>query len=162
MSKEDVFLQLVKEEQFFLAFDESDFDNLLRKTMTDRRVRNAFVFYVLTDKEYLNRFRLLANHSLHVKRLHSSLYQALWNVERDSLNQEEVRKMAKRLRTKYLTHPPAKLAPTERLPVREMEKFFVTLMNKVVNEQEINPERDRYREELLKKVDYTNLFVTPK
>lgn len=162
MNKEDAFFQLVKEEQVFLAFGERDFDTLLKKTITDRRVRNAFVFYVLTDKEYLNRFKLLANHSLHVKRLQSSLYQALWSAERDSLNQEEVRKMAKRLRTKFLAHPPAKLAPAERFPAREMEKFFVTLMNKVVNEQEINPNRERYREELLKKVDYNNLFVTPK
>lgn len=162
MKMEEVFFQLVKEEQYFLAYGEKDFDMLLKKSQTDRRVRNAFVFYTLTDKEYFHRFKLLAKHSYHVKQLYTSLYQALWNAEKDTLNQDKVRKMAKWFRTKYFSQPPAKLTFMKNSPVNEMEKFFVTLMNKVVNEQEVNPARDRYREEILKKIDYDNLFTTHK
>lgn len=151
----------VNEEQKYLAYGEYTFEELLKRSMKDRRVRNVFVFYVLSDRDYYNKFLILSEKKYTVQRLRSSLYRALQSVERDYTNRTEVRELAKALRSKYFQelHLVTYTDQTKYNESKEMEKFFVSVANHLVNEQEGDLDKEAYVAKKMKEVDFDNLFV---
>lgn len=158
---EHEFFQRVKAEIDYLSEGQYSFDELLKISQNDRRVRNAFVFYVLSDKEYFQRFKLLSKKSLFVGRLKKFLLQALNRIEKDELYRSEVRSFARYLHDRYLVGECVVYEKNVYDVSVEMEKFFVSIVNCLLNENEENTERDKYTRKLLKSVDFDNLFIRP-
>ncbi|WP_078544693.1 hypothetical protein [Litchfieldia alkalitelluris] len=159
--KED-FFNRVEQEQRYLAYGDYSFEELLKKSLKDRRVRNVFVFYVLSKQEYYQKFMLLAEHKHTVQRLRSSLYKALLEAEKDRVYQPKVRKLARELRYKYFSRSQV-VTFTQRRNYdesKEMEKFFVSVANHIVNEKEDDSEKEAYVAERMKDIDFDNLFIS--
>ncbi|WP_246944988.1 hypothetical protein [Bacillus pinisoli] len=158
---EDFFVR-VEQEQKYLAYGEYSFEELLKKSIKDRRVRNVFVFYVLSKPEYFRKFLVLSEKKDTVRRLKASLCKALQAVEKEHVYRPEVRRFAKILRNKYFHHsyPITLIEKREEQVSKEMEKFFVSVVNQVLNEKDVNSDRDAYVASRMKEVDFDNLFVS--
>lgn len=156
------FFNRVEQEQRYLAYGDHSFEELLKRSMKDRRVRNVFVFYVLSNKEFYNKFLILSERKYTVQRLRSSLYKALQAVEKNNINRTEVRNLAKELRSRYFQQLQVVNYSEQRKldESKEMEKFFVSVANHLVNENEVDPEKDAYVASKMKEVDFDNLFVS--
>jgi len=159
---EKEFFNRLEQEQRYLAYGDHSFEELLKMSMKDRRVRNVFVFYVLSKPEYYQRFLILAEKKYTVQRLKSSLYKALQEVEKESVYRPEVRNLARVLRNKYVhqSHVVTSTGQRKYDESKEMEKLFVSVANYLVNEKEVNPEKEAYVANRMKEVDFDNLFVT--
>ncbi|MBP3951933.1 hypothetical protein [Bacillus suaedae] len=157
---EKLFFERIKEELQYLAYGDYSFDDLLRKSQTDRRVRNAFVFYALSNKEYRNRFNLLSYQNLFVQKLKTFLLQSFVLVEKDPYYRDEVKVFARKLRTKYLGRETVVFTkhPHYNESV-EMEKFLAGVVNSLLNEQEMTPEKEEYVNSKMKNLDRTKLYV---
>jgi hypothetical protein len=156
------FFVRVEQEQKYLAYGEYSFEELLKKSIKDRRVRNVFVFYVLSKPEYLRKFLVLSEKKVTVRRLKASLCKALQAVEKENVYRPEIRRFAKLLRNKYFHHSHAItfLEKREELVSKEMEKFFVSVVNQILNEKEFDPDKDAYVASRMKEVDFDNLFIS--
>lgn len=159
---EQQFFKRVKVEAEYLAHGKYSFSELLKMSQQDRRVRNAFGFYVLSEKEYFNRFKILAERSLFVRHLRMHLLQALKRVEKDELYRQEVRLFAFHLRQNFFPGETVVYEKNVYDVSVEMEKFFVSVANHLLNESEENSERDVYTLQLLASVDFDNLFISPR
>ncbi|QOY37683.1 hypothetical protein AWH56_008920 [Anaerobacillus isosaccharinicus] len=154
------FFNTVQCELEYLADGSYSFEEYLRLSMNDRRVRNGFVFYALSNKEFANRFFLLSEKKLYVKRLRSDLYKSLWKASRNDFNRPEVKKLAKRLQYLYFNRESNKVEHTDNYDVSaEMEKFFVSLVNHYYQKSEDNHEKEKYRKNVLSNVNWDNLLV---
>ncbi len=144
----------------YLADGTYTFDEYLRLSMKNRRVRNGFVFYALSEKEYVNRFFLLAEKSLYVKRLKSDLYKSLWRVSQNELNSPEVKKLAKQLRYQFFKKTSNKVEYTKNYDVSaELEKFFVSVVNHYYQQKENNNDKEVYRKNVLSNLNWDELIV---
>ena len=156
------FFNRVEQEQRYLAYGDYSFEELLKKSMKDRRVRNVFVFYVLSKPDYYHKFLILAEKKHSVQRLKSSLYKALREAEKDQVNRPEVRNLARELRNKYFHQSQVVTSNGRRKydESKEMEKFFVSVTNYLLNEKEVDLEKETYVANRMKEVDFDNLFIT--
>lgn len=160
---EKEFFNRVEQEQQYLAYGDYSFEDLLRLSLNDRRVRNAFVFHVLSKPEYYEKFLVLAEKKTTVRKLQTSLYNALVEAEKKQLYRPEVRNFAKLLRNKYLHQSQVvnnTVSKRKYDESQEMEKFFVTVVNFILNQKEENPDRDAYVSKRMKEIDFDNLFIT--
>lgn len=153
------FFSYVDNELRHLAGAEYSFEELLKLSRHDRRIRNAFVLYALSNPEYKKRLWLLAERSLYVRRLKAQLHQALKRVTHEPLNRQETIKIAKQLLNAYFKDDSVVLEYRKYDASAEMEKFFTTVVNTMEMDKKSSPIAIEKSKRLVKSLKVNNLFV---
>ncbi len=152
------FFEQVRLEKEFIVNGTYTFEELLEKSKSNHRIRNVFVYYVLTNEEWYNRFIFLVRKNLFVNQLHCNLLNALMHVESDQLTRIEAKVIAQQLRNKYFKDQNSRLNHAKYDSSVEMSKFLITLVNNYVNNKNKTPEEIAYQKERMKQIDMDNLF----
>lgn len=158
------FFSQVEKKLAYLAGKEYSFDEYLHLSLTDRRVRNAFVYYALSTEQYSKRFFILAERHVTVRTFLSQLHSGLQKVIESKYNRDESKELAKRL-LGYLednnNHIP-RFNPQNKVynESHEMAKFLETIVNNEMRTKHQTPEQRAYVERKMKNVDMDKLFVS--
>jgi hypothetical protein len=156
---ETMFFNRMYLELCYLAYGEFSFDEFLKMSLKDRRVRNAFIFYVMSDKECWYRINILSERNLSLRRLITSLFLALKKAEHDNWCQDEVQQLARKLRTKYFNKKEIVQEKFAEDVSDELVKMLASVSNLILNEQEVDESKDQYVKEKFKSIDKNNLLV---
>lgn len=143
----------------YLAYGSLPFEGYLKISIKNRRVRNCFVFFVLSTEKNAELFFKLALNSLYVADLKKQLHKALIRVTNNKLYRVEIVNIAEELLLKYFYNETITVDYSVYDISAEMEKFLAGVVNHYCNKEEVTDEKRKYRETLLKDVDWENLFV---
>lgn len=148
----------------YLAGKEYSFDEYLRLSLMDRRVRNAFVYYALSSEQYRERLFILADRYVTVRRFLSQLYSGLQKVIESEYNRQESKEIAKHL-LRYVEDNNKRIPtfnPQNKVynESHEMAKFLETIVNNEMRTKHQTPEQRAYVERKMKNVDMDKLFVS--
>lgn len=156
------FFEHVEKEQSYLAGGDYSFEELLQMSQRDRRVRNAFVFYVLSRPDYKNKLWSLANRSLHCKRLVNSLHKSLLSTLKEQFHREETKTLAKELLAEHFENKSIVFELNTYDTAAEMEKFLSTVVNTIMMKKLDTTEKREKRKLFLEKIDFNNLLIPQK
>ncbi|MBU8908154.1 hypothetical protein [Desertibacillus haloalkaliphilus] len=156
------FFEKVEQEQKYLAGGDYSFEELLRISRKNHRIRKVFVFYALSNREYFNKFSLLSSRTYFVRRLKDGLLKALMQVERNEMNRIEAIQLARLLKLKFFKNDTVVYHQSSNALAEDFEKFLTTLVNEYESGRNDSKERQTYRQNVLKAVDMNNLFANLK
>lgn len=121
-----LFTYLVSNWMEHLAPGHRDFEELLNLSKVNRRVRNVFVFYTLSNPHYFVRFEELSRSDQTLQMMRYELARALKRLENEK--DEEIHSFAKRLRNRYFRHMQLVVEEEKYDVSAEMAKFFKTML----------------------------------
>lgn len=152
------FFSRVSEELIYFADGDHTFDEYLQLSHSNSRIRNAFLFYLLSNSEYQKRFWKLSELSIELKRYKASLHRALNRVEEHPFNRSETKQLANILRKEYFVNEKIVDDKITDEMSEKMEKFFTSVVNLYMSDVEDTEEDKEYRNSILKDVDFNKLI----
>ncbi|OIJ16507.1 hypothetical protein BKP45_21105 [Anaerobacillus alkalidiazotrophicus] len=159
MKAQAFFLEVNKQLLYLANGGSFSFEDYLKMSLKNRRVRNGLVFYALSSKETLNRFNVLSDQSVYVRKLKNHLHKALFRVVKNDLVRVEAVELAKKFLQQYFSNETVFVNYTVYDESAEMEKFFVTVVHHYYSELEETQDQKVHINHLIEQTDWNNLFV---
>lgn len=159
----DTFFVEIKRYLEYLAEGSYSFEEYLELSHENRRVRNGFVFFALSNNTSATYFFKLASTTSYVNDLKEQLYKALVRASETELIRPEAVKIAHELlATYFFDEEPVTVDFTVYDDSAEMAKFLIMVVHHHCLKQEDTEEKRKYREKILKNVDWDHLFISNK
>lgn len=159
----DTFFVEIKRYLEYLAEGSYSFEEYLKLSHENRRVRNGFVFFALSNNNSAAYFFKLAATTRYVNDLKEQLYKALVRASETELIRPDAVKIANELlATYFFDEEPVTVDFTVYDGSAEMAKFLIMVVHHYCLKQEDTEEKRKYREKILKNVDWDHLFISNK
>ncbi|KJS22890.1 MAG: hypothetical protein VR72_03770 [Clostridiaceae bacterium BRH_c20a] len=152
--------EVIKRKRYLTSDKNITFNKYFEESKKNERLRNNFVFYVLSNKYYYHKFKNLTEKDATANEMYQNLYNALTSTHDEG---NEIKETSNMLLRKYFSSvAPRKrfLRAFKRNEVSEdMKKYLRTLVNQVRFEDNYSKEDEDYFKKLLAKKHTKNLLT---